>query len=356
MPPEKSGHETSAFERRVLLVIGTFLPILIIIALFWFLADILLVIFAAILLAILLSSLTDFTARWLHLPRTVSLFTVIGFFLLLAGVTAWQLAPRLIEEFQQLFENVAASLRQLQLQLQSRTWGQALLRQIPDGGELMSGLGNILAKTPGVISRTIGIIGSFFLFLVLGVYLAANPGLYQRGIIRLLPISRRPRGKEILDEIASILRWWLIGKVAEMAVIGTLTALGLWLIGIPLAFILGVIAGLLNFIPYLGPILSFIPPLLLAIGQGPTAVLWVVLLYTTIQTLESYFLTPQIEKRSILLPPAVILTAQVAMGVLMGALGLVLADPLVAVISILIQTVYLEDILGDREAVPGSER
>jgi predicted PurR-regulated permease PerM len=132
-----------------------------------------------------------------------------------------------------------------------------------------------------------------------------------------------------------------------MSLVGILTALGLWLLGVPLALILGLIAALLEFVPYIGTILSAVPAILLALLQGPMQALWVVLLYFVIQSIESYLLTPLVQQRVVSLPPALVLAAQVLMGVLFGAWGIILATPLTAALLVLVQMLYIEDILGD---------
>jgi predicted PurR-regulated permease PerM len=136
-------------------------------------------------------------------------------------------------------------------------------------------------------------------------------------------------------------------------VIGVLTALGLWLLGVELALTLGLLAALLTFIPNLGPVLALVPAVLLALMHSPTRALYVTLLYLAIQTVESYVLTPLVQRRTVSLSPALTITAQVALGVLLGGLGLVLATPLTILLLVLIQMLYIEDTLGDSVKVPG---
>lgn len=145
-----------------------------------------------------------------------------------------------------------------------------------------------------------------------------------------------------------------------MAVIGVLTGFALWMIGVPLALMLGLLAGVLNFVPYIGPLLSFVPAALLALMQAPPLVVWVLALYVAIQALESYLVTPLVAQRSVSLPPALTITAQVLLGVVFGWLGLLLATPLTAVVLVLVQMLYLEDVLGEeagaRAAAPARLR
>jgi predicted PurR-regulated permease PerM len=132
-----------------------------------------------------------------------------------------------------------------------------------------------------------------------------------------------------------------------MAVVGTTTTLGLWLLGVPLALTLGLLAALFGFVPYIGPLVAAIPALLLALMNGPQLALYVLLLYLTIQLIESYILTPIVEQQAVSLPPALTITVMLLLGVLVGGLGLALAAPLTACVLVLIKMLYVEDALGD---------
>jgi predicted PurR-regulated permease PerM len=354
-PPPTGPHKLDhyAYEQQVLIALGITLPTLLLLTVFWYLKDILLLLFASALLSIVLSSVTDLISRLTRLPRSFSLLLVILFFLTLLGVSIWLLAPNVAEQAARLSENLSESLTRLRFRLERQDWAQNLLNFLPEREQLLAGLSEAFIRAPGIISTTLGIIGSFFLFLVLGVYLAAGSQLYHDGLIRLLPISRRPRGREILEQLTYILRWWLLGQFVAMTVIGTLTTLGLWLLDVPLALTLGLLAGLFNFVPYLGPIVAFIPAVLIAFTEDPTKALYVIVLYSLIQSFESNLLIPQIEKRVILLPPALVLLGQIGMGVLLGVFGLILAMPLAASIAVLLKMIYIQDVLGDKEPISG---
>jgi predicted PurR-regulated permease PerM len=355
-PARDDKVETCPFAHKVLIAIGIIIPVVLLLNLFWYLRDLLLLVFASSLLALVLSSMADLVHRLTRLPRTLALALIIIILLVITGMSIWLLAPNLAEQVGRLTENLSESLFRLRTRLQRQEWAQNLLTLLPESEQLLSGLSTVFVRTPGIISTALGAIGSFFLMLVLGVYLAAGSRLYQDGLIRLLPISSRPRGREVLAQLAYILRWWLAGQFVAMTVIGTLTALGLWLLDIPLALTLGILAGLFNFVPYLGPILAFIPAILIAFTDDPTKALYVTMLYAAIQSFESNILIPQIEKRVILLPPALVLAGQIAMGVLLGVLGLILAMPLAASIAVLLKMIYIQDVLGDTKPFAGEQQ
>jgi predicted PurR-regulated permease PerM len=197
--------------------------------------------------------------------------------------------------------------------------------------------------------------GVFTLFVVLvsGIYLAAQPRMYVNGLLMIVPHARRPRYREVLERLGYVLRWWMIGQLVPMAVIGTLTAIGLKLIGVELWLILGLLAALFNFIPNFGPLISGIPAFLLALAESPTKAMWVVVLYVCAQSLEGYVLTPLVQRKAVELPPALLILFQVLAGLLLGALGVVLGAPLLAVVVVAVKMLYVEDVLGDHPHVPG---
>ncbi len=189
--------------------------------------------------------------------------------------------------------------------------------------------------------------GGLAIILAIGLYLAAEPGLYKNGFLQLIPAARRARTREVLEAVGSTLQWWLWGKLLGMLVIGVLTTLGLLLLGIPLALTLGLLAALLTFIPNIGPILAVVPAALLALIESPTKAFYVLALYFVIQTIESYLITPLVQRRTISMPPALTITAQMVMGVLLGAMGVVLATPLTAAAMVVVKMLYVEDALGE---------
>ncbi len=182
--------------------------------------------------------------------------------------------------------------------------------------------------------------------ILLAIYLASEPKTYVAGFVRLFPKEKQERALAIVYQIGETLSWWLIGKGASMLFIGILTWIGLSIIGVPLALTLGLIAGLLSFIPNFGPILSAIPAILLAFIASPISALYVLALFVGVQLVESNVVTPLIERETVELPPALTIFSQLALTVLFGAVGLILATPILAVVMVLVQTIYIQDILG----------
>jgi len=335
------------FTSRIVLGVGIITLAIFMSLLLWYAADVLLLAFAGILLAIFLRGLSDWVSEVTPLSGGWSLAVVVLSLISILTIGIWLLAPGVADQVDELQKNLPQSARQLERHIEGYEWGRKVLAQVPNANELVPNKADVLARVTGVFSTTFGAIANFFIIIFIGLYVAAEPRLYTGGLIRLVPLNRRQRAREVLNEVGSTLRWWLIGKVASMIVVGVSTVVGLWLLDIPLALTLGLLAALLTFIPNVGPILSLVPAMLLALLQSPMQALYVALLYLGIQTVESYFLTPLMQKRTVSLPPALTIFAQVLFGVMVGSLGFVLATPLTAAALVLVKMLYIEDTLKD---------
>ena len=335
------------FEGRIASVlrriaIGAVLGVLV-----WALADVLLLVFAAIIVAVTLRGSAVWVSAKTGLPVGWSLaLVVIGAFAV-AGASLWWGGTSFAEQAGQLREQLTAQATAIGGELERSGWTGWLLSGL-DQNDLTGGLRTLARGFAGAALTTLNVIGSIVLVLATGIYLAIQPGLYRDGFIALLPIPKRRRGGEVLDALDYTLRWWLIGRAVDMLAVVALTLVGLYLLGMPLAFVLAVIAGLLNYVPYIGAIAGAVPAVLVAFGQGPTQALWVALLFVAIQTIEGYLLAPQIQQKTVSLPPAVTIVSLTVFGALFGLLGLLLAPALAAVLIVVVRMVYVEDVLGDR--------
>lgn len=358
-PSPKTNHKD--FATRVLIIIALVTAVVLLLALLYFAFQIFLVFFAAILFAVFLSSLSAWLSQHTPLSYGVSLVVMC---LLLVGVLAGffvLLAPQLSQQSQQMAEQFPSSLQQLRGQVQQLPFGEQLLARIPSPEELMKSQsgqgGKILQSAFSFFSSSLGVLANLLIVIVIGIYLAANPTYTTEGIVRLVPIRKRDRAREVLETLGFTLWGWLKGTFLAMAVIGTITTLGLSLIGVPLSLLLGVFAGLMEFVPNIGPFIAGLPAVLLALTQDPTKALYVIVLFVGIQSLEGYVLTPLVQKKVIDLPPILTIMAQVVLGLLAGFLGLFLATPLIAALMVLIKLLYIEDVLGDTSIeVKGEER
>ncbi len=343
------------YPRGVLEAAGIVTALWLTLFLAWYLAHALLLVFAGVLTGVFLTG----TANWLSgragISRGWSLTAVVCSLAVIGGLGFWLLIPNVADQIGELLQELPRSIDHAKDRLTQYAWAQPVFQQLPDTENLMGNVGGFLRNAAGFLSTTLGVLSSLVVILFFGLYLAADPQLYQKGLIRLVPVHGRERAAQILHAMGFTLHWWLIGRLIDMALVGLLTWIGLWLLEIPLALTLAVIAALLTFIPNIGPILSAIPAVLLGLQQGQAQALYVLLLYLGIQTVETYFITPLIHKRMGSLPPVLTFFAQISMGILLGIPGLILATPLAAAMLVLVKMIYIEDLLGDRIEVHGKE-
>ncbi|MDJ0388425.1 AI-2E family transporter [Roseomonas sp. E05] len=312
--------------------------------LFWQLPEVPLLIFAAALIGVFLYSGSSLLRRVVPVPHAVGVL-VFTLLLLLAGAGLGLLAASpLAEQLNQLWQQVPQAFNSVTDRLSRYSWGQEILQRLqPQNLSLPSGSGTSTAFS--AINSTFGALGNAVLVVFLGVYFAVDPALYRRGIELMVAPSLRPKAHEIALEAAHTLRGWLGAQLVSMTVVGLLTALGLWIVGIPLAPVLGVIAGLLAFIPTIGPVMSAVPGLLLGLSDGLSGLLTVAGVYLAVQTVESYLVTPYVQRRSVDLPQAATIVALVGFGLLYGFLGMMLATPMAAVLLMLVNRLYVTDYL-----------
>lgn len=207
-----------------------------------------------------------------------------------------------------------------------------------------------LIATQRVLFAPVWIVTALVFTVLTGIYFAAVPSLYTHGLLRLLPVNGRWRGRRLLDQLAETLRWWMIGRLISMISVGVATVALLEAFQVPLSLVLGLVAGLFTFVPYVGPIASAFPILLITAVEAPEAVLWVLTLYTLIQSLEGYVLTPLVQRATVFLPPAVTLIAEAVMGTLFGVMGIVVATPVAAILLVVVRELYIRR-LGERPTV-----
>lgn len=214
-------------------------------------------------------------------------------------------------------------------------------------GSLLSDAGSVLGPAATVVIGLFSALGNALVIIFLGLSVAADPGAYRDGLVRFVPPAHRDRATALLDGMGETLRHWLFGQLITMAVIFVCTWAGLAFLGIGGALILGLQAGLLAFIPTIGPLIAGVVILLASLASGTTALLGALGVYLAVQTLESYGLTPFIQKQALDIPPATIFAGQLVLGVIFGLWGIALALPLMAVAKVLLAQLYIEDTLHE---------
>ncbi len=318
----------------------------------WQIRQILLVVFAAVLLATVLNQLVKFLQR-LRIKRGFAigisvilvLAFIVGFFALIVPQIVSQL-----QEFSNLLPTVLERIRSWNNWLQNiipTQWLEEIqgLRYLTQG--LQTWLNQLINNFFALISRSLAVVLTFLLFFVLTIMLLANPSPYRRGFVLLFPAFYRRRVDDIISECETSLVNWFKGTLLTMLLIGILSYVGLLLLGVRLPLINAILAGLLEFIPNVGPTLSVIPPLLLSLLDAPWKAAAVIALYFGIQQVESLIVVPIIMETQVSLLPAITLLAVVIFGSFFGFLGVFLAVPLVIVLQIWIKEVLVKDILNN---------
>lgn len=306
---------------------------------------------------ILLGVLLQGGGHWI--AKRLSIADGWGIGLFLCGVIAvlvvfgMAVAPSIAEQVDELSRRLPEAFQTFRGRIEEYSWGPRLLNRLAPEN-LASSEGQTAAMS--AVTSTFGALGNAVIILFIGLYGALDPRVYRRGFLQLLAPMIRDRGSEVMSAVAATLRNWLSAQLLAMAVVGVLTGAGLWIAGIPLAFALGLIAGLLAFIPNIGPVIALAPALLLALPEGQTTILTVLGIYLGVQALESYVVTPLIQQEKVSLPPALVIAVQLLFGVLFGILGLALATPITAAAMTIIGLVYVRSYL-DRETdgAPGGK-
>jgi predicted PurR-regulated permease PerM len=311
--------------------------------LLWLLWPVLLLIFAAVLVAIALRSLAIPFARWTPLGMGAAVGVVLVLLLLVLSGTGVMLGVQLSDQLGELWTRLPEFAKSAQEYLASTTIGSTLLRLLPDAKTLFNGVTAGSAVTAA--TATLGVLANLLIVVFLGLFFALTPKLYARGFVALFPPAYRPRVEDVLAEAATVLRAWLRAQFVAMLSVGIITWLGLLILDVPLALGLAFLAFLLEFIPVLGPIAAAVPAILVGLSVSPMLGLWVTLLYIVIQQVESYVLLPLVQRWAVHLPPALSLIGIIAFGVLFGWIGVLLAAPLMVATTVLVRKIYLESIL-----------
>ena len=345
---------TPSFARRVATAAFISLLILVLFLLVGYAANFFFLVFGGIIFAVVISALSHFVSDKTPLSYSLSVALVLILLVVLIGGTIWLLSPTVSQQADELADSLPKAFNQLKTNLSQSEWGKRLLSGIPeDPGELLSS-GNlskgVLSQMTGVFSSTLGGLVNILIVIITGIYLASSPGNYRNGFVKLFNPAYRDRLIDVMDQCYNTLKNWFISRSITMTVVGVVTSVGLAILGVPFAIVLGIIAGILNFIPNLGPYIALAPAMLVALPEGTSQVLYVFILYMGVQSLEGYVLTPLLDKKFVSLPPALLLFGQVLLGVLVGLAGVLFASPLIAVLLVIVQELYVKDRLEKKRA------
>ncbi len=313
----------------------------------WLTSDVLLLVFAGILLAVGLDGLACGLARHSPLSRgssmLVTLVLILAFVFLVGRLVIPQFLEQLDEMWRQLVEFVEARAEQLQ----EYGWAEQVVGGDNGEGQMADAAGAAAEQAARATMAVFGAIASLIILVPLTLFVAGNPELYRQGALQLLPPGTRERVDTTLSSIAYALRWWFLGQLVSMALLGITVSAGLFLLGIELWLGLGVLTALLTFIPFLGPLIAAVPIAIVGFTEGMQTGLIVLAFYLAVQNIEGNFIVPMIQHKAVNLAPALFIAIQVLMGILFGAVGLILAAPLTVVGMVAVQKLWIEYTLGE---------
>ena len=349
LPPATSSR--SAYVWRVVVAVGLALLLLGLVGLLGLAFSVWLRVLAALLIALPLRAGGDWLHRRTGLPAGLGLLLVTLLVAGSLGAMVWLFSARISAQVGDLQQQLPAAIRTAQAHVQHTEWGQRLADENVDFTKLVGGTSEWLGRATGIFSTTLSVVADGYVIIFLAIFLALQPKVYRAGLVMLVPKAGRARANEVLDCISSTLVKWVLGRLVSMLFVGVLTWAGLTWLGMPQGAVLGLFAGLVTFIPNIGPIISMVPAVLLAFFHGgPSEALYVVILYLVVQTLESSAISPVVQQRLISLPPALVLIGQLIIGAFTGLLGLTLATPIIAMLVVLVKMLYVQDVLDDDSA------
>lgn len=347
---EPGGNPWFTFVGRVLIVTAVAL----VVALSWYATRVLLLAFAGALLGLLFNAMASWFQRRLRLRYAVSLALALLLLTMVLVGFGWLIGERIGNQAAELAKRLPESWSAIQSRLTDTQWGRWIeftVRKSP--GAL--GRQDLVSQLTNAVSAATAFVAGVLVVIFVGVYLAASPKWYLDGIVQLVPLPHRERFRVALHQTGHALRRWLVAQLIAMVAVGVAIGVGLWLIGVPLALSLGLLAFLFELIPNVGPILAAVPALLVAWTQGVNQVLLVLLLYVAVQGLESYVVLPLLQQKAVRLPPALSLLSLVLFGLLGGILGVLVAAPLTVAVIVLVKSLYVKGALGDsNESLPGN--
>lgn len=327
-------------------IAGLTVMIVAIIAFAWLLtrlSEFLLMVFAALVLAAVFDAMTRKVQRVTKMRRgfalTLSVLTMLAVF----GGAFTLFGSQLTGQFDTIRESIPPAMEQVRALLERVGLGEPARKVLEQGGGDVS---NLLSQAGGYALTLGNSLANVVLVFVGAIFIASDPAVYRRGLLLLMPHKAEDTAAAAIDDASKGLQGWMVGQAVSSLVVAVFTWAGLALLKVPASGGLGLIAGLLDVIPMVGPIISGVPAVLLAFTVSPATALWTVGLFLLVQQLQGNFLQPMIQKHAVDVPPAVLLFAVVAAGLLFGFLGVLLSAPLTVVVFVLVQRIYVRTLLG----------
>ena len=346
---KRSAGPDSVFVRRTLIALslaGLFF-------LLWNLRTLVLMLFGAIVIATLFRALSEPIRRWTHVPEGVSVAAAIILVAAVIGTVGFLFGSQISAQFETLTVTLPEAWEALEARLGEFGLDGGLRDWLSGGGTggtgVLSSIGRMVMSISGGIADTLVVIFG-------GIFLASQPRFYRGGAIKLVPSAKRQLVGDAMDHSEKALRLWLKAQLISMTVVAILVWLGLTLLGVPSALALALIAWVLEFIPFAGPVLAAIPAILVALLHSPELALWVVGLYVVVQQIEGNIVYPLVQQWAVHVPAVVLLFSLIGFGMLFGIIGVIFAAPLTVVTYVLVKRLYVMETLHTPTPIPGDDK
>lgn len=335
---EKASSSNNQWAQKVWIAGGILVLIVVLLLLLQATFNVWLLVLAGVLIAVFFRGLSDLICTKTGWKEGVCLAVSIVGTLLIFVLLILLMGSTVQSQADEMSKTLPGTIENAKNQLSQSALGKKVVEQAsnPQAQKKAQSLLQTFFKS------TFGILGDIYVILIIAIFFTVSPRLYRNGMLQLVPPRGKEKANQVMDELGESLKKWLKGQLFAMLVVSVLTAIGLGLMGIPMWLLLALIAGLLNFIPNFGPIIAMIPAVLVALSQSPSMAAWVAGLYIAIQVLESNLITPMVQNKMLHIPPAMIIIAQLLIAPFSGGWGLVLATPLMVIIMVLVQELYVK--------------
>lgn len=342
MDKEKHEQSLSIFANKVWITVGITAFAVIIVFIIYRTFNAFLLVLAASLIALFFSAVSGRIKKWTGLKDGVSLALTIALMVIVVGLFFWLVGAEAQNQYKEMQEAVPVIIDNAQSYLNKSDVGQRVSQYISD----IENQKKVLPFLQDFFKSSFGVFGDLYIVVFLALFISISPFDYINGAVNLVPRRGKVKAKHLFTDIGFNLKKWIKGAIISGLSVFIMSAIGLLILGVDMWLILAISAGLLNVIPNFGPIIAMIPAVLVALLTSPTQALMVAGLYLTVQIIESNLITPNVQKKLLNTPPALLILFQVLMGTLTGGWGIVLAVPMLVIVITMVKHLYLDDNMG----------
>ena len=335
----KRDNSTQTYTQKVWVTVGIVALLVSAILIARVAFNVLLMIMAGSLIATYFHGLADLIERKTKWRRSIAMLVGVSVTFIITGLLFWFMGTLIQDQISQLSKTLPQTVAHLREKLGQSEFGRQILEATGNKSS-----GNMFDTARSVFTTSFGVLGDIYIILFLGIFFTTNPSIYKDGILLLVPSNRKKLGRQIMDRVSLSLKGWLKGMMVSMVLVAIMIGVGLSIVGIPGALVLGLLTGLLEIVPTLGSVLAMIPGTLLGLTVSTNTGVVVAVIYIVSQTITANIVNPLIQKRMINLPPALTLISQLIMGSVSGALGIIMAVPLLSITVILVDELYVKKI------------